>query len=202
MSEHINKAAFHPFPELETERLFLTRMDLRFLEQKYIQRTNKEVMRYIDRPMPEVIDEVREKIEEGIRSMDAGKALLWAIVRKEDQEYLGDVGYWRLDEDHAFGEIGYSLHPQHWRKGYMSEAFTLILPFAFQKMGLHRVEANVNVDNVASSTLLVRAGFQKEAHFRENYYYNGQFLDSHIYGLLEKDLIRKSKVGSTKSAYL
>lgn len=189
MPEHIIKSAFHPFPELETERLFLTRMDLRFLEEKFIQRTNKEVMKYIDRPLPAVVDEVKEKIEEGMASMDAGRALLWAIVRKVDKQYLGDVGYWRIDEEHGFGEIGYSLHPDHWRKGYMSEAFSVLLPYAFQKMGLHRIEANVNVDNVASSTLLMRAGFQKEAHFRENYYFDGQFLDSHIYGLLEKDLI-------------
>ena len=167
----------------------MTRMDLRFLEEKFIQRTNKDVMKYIDRPMPVVMDEVREKIEEGIASMEACKALLWAIVRKEDKRYLGDVGYWRIDEEHGFGEIGYSLHPEHWRKGYMSEALKVLLPYAFQKMGLHRIEANVNVDNVASSSLLVKVGFQKEAHFRENYYYNEQFLDSHIYGLLEKDLV-------------
>ncbi|MEZ5030269.1 MAG: GNAT family N-acetyltransferase [Saprospiraceae bacterium] len=188
MSEHLIKAAFHPFPELETERLLLTRMDLRFVEEKFIQRTNKEVMKYIDRPMPAGMDEIREKIEAGIASMDACQALHWAIIRKEDQVFLGDIGYWRIDKENAFGEIGYSLDPRYWRNGYMSEAFTVVLPYAFRNMGLHRVEANVNVDNVASSTLLMRAGFQKEAHFRENYYYNGQFLDSHIYGLLEKDL--------------
>ena len=102
MSKHIHKAAFHPFPELETERLWLTQMDLRFVEEKFIQRTNKEVMKYIDRPMPAGMDEVREKIEAGIASMDACQALHWAIIRKEDQVFLGDIGYWRIDEENAF----------------------------------------------------------------------------------------------------
>jgi ribosomal-protein-alanine N-acetyltransferase len=34
-------------------------------------------------------------------------------------------------------------------------------------------------------------GFVKEAYFRENYYYNGKFLDSEIYSLLEKDFLGK-----------
>ncbi|MCF8239147.1 MAG: GNAT family N-acetyltransferase [Saprospiraceae bacterium] len=191
MSEHLTKSAFHPFPELETERLLLTRMDLRFVEQKFALRTNLDVMRYFDRPIPTAMEEVRTKVEEGVQSMADGKALLWAILNKETRQFLGDVGYWRLDPDHAVAEIGYALLPDHWRQGIMGEALGVVLPYAFLKMGLHRVEANVNVDNVASSTLLVRAGFQKEAHFRENYFYNGQFLDSHIYGLLEKDLAVK-----------
>ncbi len=189
MSEHIRLSAFVPFPEMETERLLLTRMDLRFVEEKFELRTNLDVMRYFDRPIPTRIEEVRTKIEEGVQSMEEGKALLWAIVSKESKDFLGDVGFWRMDVEHAFAEIGYALLPAHWQKGIMSEALSAILPYAFQHMGLHRIEANVNVDNIASSTLLVRAGFQKEAHFRENYYYNGRFLDSHIYGLLEKDLI-------------
>lgn len=189
MSEHIHKAAFHPFPELETERLLLTRMDLRFVDQKFALRTDLHVMRYFDRPIPTEKQEIRTKIEEGIQNMTEGKALLWAILDRQSGEFLGDVGYWRMDPENAIAEIGYALFPAHWQKGIMGEALRVVLPYAFRKMGLHRVEANVNVDNVASSTLLVRAGFQKEAHFRENYYYNGRFLDSHIYGLLEKDLI-------------
>ena len=131
MPEHLIKTAFHPFPELETERLLLTRMDLRFVEQKFALRTNLDVMRYFDRPLPASLEEVRAKVEEGVQSVTDGKALLWAILHKETRPFLGDVGYWRLDPDHAVAEIGYALMPDHWRKGIMCEALTVVLPFAF-----------------------------------------------------------------------
>jgi ribosomal-protein-alanine N-acetyltransferase len=51
---------------------------------------------------------------------------------------------------------------------------------------LHSIEANINPDNLASANLLEKNGFKKEAHFRENFYYNGKFLDSLIYSLVRK----------------
>ena len=52
---------------------------------------------------------------------------------------------------------------------------------------LHSIEANVNPENIASKTLLEHHGFIQEAYFRENYFYNGQFLDSLIFCLLKED---------------
>ena len=51
--------------------------------------------------------------------------------------------------------------------------------------------------NELSKNVLKKMGFQKEAYFRENYYYDGQFLDSEIYCLLKSDLL--SKEPNTKS---
>ncbi|MBP6185996.1 MAG: GNAT family N-acetyltransferase [Saprospiraceae bacterium] len=185
----INPAAFIPFPEQSTERLLLTRKDLRFVNDHFEMRTNQMVMRYFDRAMPSSVEEVKIKMEESIAEMESGKALVWALVRKEDQVCIGDVAFWKIDPQHAVGEIGYGLLPEYWGQGYMQEVLKQVLPYAFQSMGLHRVEANVNTENRASQRLLEKMGFQKEAHFRENYAYNGKFLDSLIFGLLEKDLL-------------
>ena len=185
----INPAAFIPFPEQSRERLLLTRRDLRFLDNHFSLRTNPLVMRYFDRAMPASVEEIKVNMEEAIAEMEAGKALVWALVRKEDNVCIGDVSFWKIDPHHAVGEVGYALFPEFWGQGYMQEALKLVLPYGFQSMGLHRVEANVNTENRASQRLLEKMGFQKEAHFRENYAYNGKFLDSLIFGLLEKDLL-------------
>ncbi|MGK0366715.1 MAG: ribosomal-protein-alanine N-acetyltransferase [Saprospiraceae bacterium] len=86
---------------------------------------------------------------------------------------------------HFRTEIGYILHPDYWRKGLMSEALQTIVGYAFTKTKLHSIEANVSVDNKASMALLEKNGFVKEAHFKENYYYDGNFLDSIIYSLVK-----------------
>ena len=67
----------------------------------------------------------------------------------------------------------------------MQEAMEAVLLYGFQKMKLDSVEANVNPFNAASIKLLEKNGFVREGYFRGNYYYNGKFLDSAIYALLQ-----------------
>jgi ribosomal-protein-alanine N-acetyltransferase len=51
-------------------------------------------------------------------------------------------------------------------------------------MNLHTIKANINTGNDASRQMLLKHGFLKEALFRQDYYFNGKFLDSEIYGLI------------------
>jgi ribosomal-protein-alanine N-acetyltransferase len=64
----------------------------------------------------------------------------------------------------------------------------ILLKFGFRGLNLHSIEANINPQNENSKGVLEKIGFQKEAYFRENYYYKEKFLDSEIYCLLENDL--------------
>ncbi|MNL39613.1 ribosomal-protein-S5-alanine N-acetyltransferase [compost metagenome] len=76
------------------------------------------------------------------------------------------------------------LHPDHWRKGILSEGLSAVVDFGFNAIGLHSICANINPGNEASRQLLIKHGFVKEAYFKEDYYFEGKFLDSEIYGLL------------------
>jgi ribosomal-protein-alanine N-acetyltransferase len=73
----------------------------------------------------------------------------------------------------------------------MHETLKRMAKFGFNNMKLHSIEANVNPGNEKSKRVLEKIGFKKEAYFRENYLFNGKFLDSIIYSLLEKDLKEK-----------
>ena len=55
-----------------------------------------------------------------------------------------------------------------------------------KKMKLHSSEARMNADNIASGKLLEKAGFIREAYFKEDYCYNGRFIDTAVYSLLTK----------------
>ena len=74
----------------------------------------------------------------------------------------------------------------------MMEAAKKTIDFGFREMGLHSIEANINPNNLRSTKMLEKCGFVKEAHFRENYYYDGKFLDSVIYSLLNNPLKHQS----------
>lgn len=62
-------------------------------------------------------------------------------------------------------------------------------------MKFHRIEANMNPNNILSIKLLEKLGFKKEAYFRENFFYNGKFLDSVIYSMIESDYLGTRESG-------
>jgi ribosomal-protein-alanine N-acetyltransferase len=66
----------------------------------------------------------------------------------------------------------------------MTEAMDIVLDYGFNIMQLHSIEANVDPGNIASIKLLEKNGFVKEAHFKENLFFNGKFLDTVIYSLI------------------
>ncbi|MGZ5443472.1 MAG: GNAT family N-acetyltransferase [Thermoanaerobaculia bacterium] len=59
--------------------------------------------------------------------------------------------------------------------------------FAFQTLGLHRLEADVDPRNTASIRCLERLGFRREGYARERYHLGGEVQDAVLYGLLRKD---------------
>jgi len=64
--------------------------------------------------------------------------------------------------------LGYNAVAAHAGQGYMSEGLQLVLARAFKKLGLHRLEANIQPGNLPSIRLVQRAGFVKEG-FSEAY---------------------------------
>ncbi|MEM6824498.1 MAG: GNAT family N-acetyltransferase, partial [Pseudomonadota bacterium] len=72
-----------------------------------------------------------------------------------DGAAVGKVGMWKAPE------IGFILHPDHHRKGYMREALKTVIPHLFQTYDLARLTADVDPDNRASLALLARLGFRR-----------------------------------------
>ena len=188
MSIKLNDAIFNKFPEIESKRLLFRQ--LRKDDASYILsiRTDKKVSRYIDTVAPQTIKDSEKRISRIQTTFNEQKGITWAIVDKITNTLIGDFGIWRLDKDNSRGEIGYVLDPRYWGKGYMKETITTLVHYAFNDLNLHSLEANVNPDNKNSKQLLLNVGFKQEAYFRENYLFDGRFLDSEIYCLLKSDI--------------
>lgn len=178
---------FSPFPILQTERLLLRQIDLHDAPALYALRSHEAVLKYLDRPRPASQQEILALIELITATWQKSEALSWVLALKgQPQHLIGTIGYWRMQKEHFRAEIGYMLHPDFHRQSLMTEALTAVLDYGFQHMNLHSVEAHVNPENSGSIRLLEKAGFVREAYFRENYFYNGRFLDTAVYGLVKK----------------
>ena len=188
MITEINKNVFYNFPEFESDRLRFRKIILDDSKEIFLIRSNDDVMKYMDVPRHYSVSD-SEKLLRSIEDFFKNeKGINWAIIEKDSNAFIGYIGFIRIFSEHCRAEIGYALKPQYWGKGYMYETINRLVKFGFEEMKLHSIEANVNPLNERSKKVLERVGFKKEAHFRENYLFNGNFLDSIIYSLLEKDL--------------
>lgn len=179
---------FNDFPAFTTPRLTLRKVTPKDAEDILYLRSNQDVMKYLDRPSMKDLEEAGTYIRKMEDDYEQNNGINWMITLTGEDKVIGTIGFWRFDKPNHRAEIGYMLLPEYWGKGLATEAMMAALTYAFEALKCHSIEANVNTENEASKKLLLKMGFQQEAHFRENYYYDGKFLDSAIFCLLQKDL--------------
>ena len=83
--------------------------------------------------------------------------------------------------------LGFAQAESEQGNGYMTEAVNTVIPFAFDHLRLHRVEAACLPSNVASIRLLGRCGFSEEGLARRYLKINGRWEDHLLFGLLASD---------------
>jgi [ribosomal protein S5]-alanine N-acetyltransferase len=83
--------------------------------------------------------------------------------------------------------VGYWIGRPYARKGLMSEGLAAALPFVFEQLRLHRLEAACLPTNIASQGVLGRCGFQREGYARQYLRINGQWSDHLLFALLAEE---------------
>ena len=172
---------FSPFPNLETERLLLRRVDSNDIKEIFALRSNPETMKYIPRPLVKTDEDALEHIAMIDSKIDSNEGINWAITLKGNPKLVGIIGHHRIKSENYRAEIGYMLLPEFHGKGIISEAVKEAVNYGFTVMKLHSLEAVIDPDNQASAKVLEKNGFIKEAHLKENKFYEGRFLDTVIY---------------------
>jgi len=175
---------FKPFPVLTTDCLVLRRITNDDANELFFLRSNEDVMRYIDRPRPKSLEDITQLVEKIDAMIDGDNGISWAITLKGEPRLIGHISFHVLKKENYRAEVGYMLHPHHYRKGIMTEALRAVLNYGFETMRLHSVEAIVNPENEASISLLQQNNFVREAYFKEDFFWQGKFLDSAIYSLI------------------
>ncbi len=176
---------FSIFPEIKTARLLLRKLTNEDAIEIFKLRSDENVMRFIDKERAATIVDAETFINRIIQSLNNNDGITWAITLNEAPHILiGTIGYWRLIKEHFRAEIGYMLNPGYWKKGIMKEALLKVIDIGFNVLKLHSIEAHINPENGASAGILTSTGFIKEAHFKEDFFFDGTFKDTAIYSRL------------------
>lgn len=174
-------------PVITTDRLSLRRIRDDDVDDFYAIYSDPQVMRYWSTPPLADRDAAGKLISEIHESLARGAILKWGIALRADDKLMGSVTLFNLDFTHRRAEMGYAQGRAYWGQGYMQEALRAVLNYAFNKLELHRIEADVDPRNDASVRTLERLGFQREGFLRERWQVSGELQDAYLYGLLRPD---------------
>jgi ribosomal-protein-alanine N-acetyltransferase len=111
------------------------------------------------------------------------------IFRNEDQKMVGGLTITNIRRGVAqAGSLGYWMGSAYARRGYMTAAVRVLVPFAFSTLKLHRLEAACIPDNAASVRLLEKTGFTREGYAREYLCINGLWQDHVLYAQVRPEV--------------
>jgi ribosomal-protein-alanine N-acetyltransferase len=178
--------AFTPIT-LTTDRLILRWLDETDAAAQYAIYSDDVAMRYWSSVAWTDMDQAHASIEQSNDDYHSGKALRLAIELRQTGEMIGNFNLYAFSESNRRCDVGYALNRAHWGQGYLGEAMTAALDYAFTELDLNRVEADIDPRNEASAKLLERKSFQKEGYLRERWIVNGEICDTAFYGLLRSD---------------
>lgn len=180
---------FDTFPELRTRRLLLREVTLDDVPRWLELFSDPVVVAMTSFPPPAGLEGARAELTEfAITPFREQRGLRWGIVLEGEAQLCGTLGlYGWIRERGWHAEIGYELLPAYRRQGFMTEAMTAVLDYAFGTMGLNRIAAKTDPRNEASRHLLGRLGFRHEGTLRETSYLNGRFSDDMVYGVLRRE---------------
>jgi RimJ/RimL family protein N-acetyltransferase len=148
---------------------------------------DKGFMEYSSAPMFKSLKEADALVVRDAEKRANGERLRLGIERLEDGAVIGYCDLFNIDRDSKKGEIGYGLLTKECGFGFMNEALLAFLNWVLNELQLNRVMAELDPANTNSEKIVMRLGFTKEGHFRENCIVNGVASDSVFYGLLKRD---------------
>jgi [ribosomal protein S5]-alanine N-acetyltransferase len=109
------------------------------------------------------------------------------VVERSGEELIGMVRLGIAAPKFRGADVGYGLRADRWGQGITAEAVGLVLAFGFEQLGLHRIAAVCDPNNIGSRRVMEKVGMQPEGRLREDMRSQGRWRDSLAYAILEHE---------------
>lgn len=111
------------------------------------------------------------------------------VERQMDGAVIGDIGVHFFDEGRQ-AELGMTFDVKYQNQGYAREAINAIITLLFTHYNKHWLIAVVDTRNIRAANLLQKLHFRREAHYRQNIFFKGEWGDEYCYALLKEEHLR------------
>ena len=170
-------------PTIQTERFIIHP----FKESDAELWQNWDVDPEIQAHMPEPMNETQDIVEqyEYIKECEEEEdGYYWSIETLEGVT-IGTVALTDINEHHKLAKIGIVVgDKEYWGKGVATEVILTVINFAFTSVGVVRISAETEADNIAVSKVLEKAGFIQDGTFTSARVKNGKRVDVKHYGIV------------------
>jgi RimJ/RimL family protein N-acetyltransferase len=160
--------------------------------------TTEEVTRFIS-PPPTTIEGFERFIAWASREREAGRYLCFAVVPDGYDTAVGLFQVRQLDPMFGTAEWGFAIGSAFWGSGLFMTGAELVIDFAFEVIGVHRLEARAAVHNGRGNGALRKLGAVQEGILRKSFLRSGKYLDQSLWAILQEDWYRSKAVWGAKS---
>lgn len=113
--------------------------------------------------------------------------LFLAIILKNGNRHIGNMKLGPINRIHKFADIGILIgEKSFWGKGFATEAIKLVVDYAFNKLNLHKLTAGAYSNNPGSIKAFKKAGFLVEGIRKKQCFYNGDYVDGILVGIVRE----------------
>ncbi|MCC6337110.1 MAG: GNAT family N-acetyltransferase [Myxococcales bacterium] len=138
---------------------------------------------------------VKRQVHDAIATCREEPRTTWdlAVVVSEGERLIGRAGLKRGEREPREALMWFVSDPSSWNQGYAHEALTALLGAAFGPLKLHRVTAETSPGNAGAVGLFESLGLRREAHFVENAFAGGRWVDTALYATLDREWAARPK---------
>jgi ribosomal-protein-alanine N-acetyltransferase len=154
--------------------------------------STEEVSRFIS-PPPSSVEGFERYVEWSQRQRAAGQYVCFAIVPRGSDVPIGLAHVRALGPGFGTADWGFAIGSEFWGKGVFTEAAELVLDFAFDVLGTHRLEARAAVCNARGNGAMRKLGAEREGVLRHSFYRDGDYLDQVLWSILAEDWRRRQQ---------
>ncbi len=174
--------------EIETDRLLLRKFkyeDNNSMRKNWI--SNPNIQKIYSEPVYTTNKETKELLNRYIENYENKNYYRWNISIKGNNDSVGQIAYFLIDDKNHFGEIEYCIGEKFQNKGYITEAVKAIIGFGLKEIGLNKVQVCHKSNNPASRRVIEKSGFKYEGTLREYFYMDGEYIDRLYYSILKRE---------------
>jgi len=141
----------------------------------------------LSEPVYSTKDEVKALLDKYITSYQREDYYRWAIIEKESAVCIGQLAIFLVDSKNHFCEIEYCIGSNFQRKGYCSEAVKSVIDYAFEQIGIHKMQVCHKENNIASKGVIQKCGFTYEGTLRDYFFMDGHYVSRLYYSMLRSE---------------
>ena len=173
-------------PTLAGEQVVLRELRASDAASLFALLTTEEVSRFIS-PPPTTVEGFERFIAWTLRQRLAGTYACFAVTLRGFNTAIGIFQIRELQPGFGTAEWGFAIGSPFWGTGVFEDGAELVLDFAFDSIGVHRLEARAAVPNGRGNGALQKIGAVQECVLRKSFQRNGQYLDQVLYAILDSD---------------